>query len=109
MYVSIGIKPESVCEIQDAVGVKSGIIISIHLVKTFVEGGDKSNIEDEDGVLHRTKILLNIVSILDFRDRVVCDDSYFSSVAASQALKYIGLSFVGIVKYDTKQSTENYF
>ena len=78
-------------------------IYHIHLVNTSVE--EESNIinEDEDSVLHGTKILLNLVSPWAFSYRVVCADSYFTSVTSSEALKDIVLHFIGFVKTATKK------
>ena len=102
MHVSIGRNPELGCDIQDGVCGKYWIMLSISLAKTSVEKEANSINEDEDGVLHETKILLNIVSMWVFINRVVCSDSYFVYVTASEALKYIFIRFIGIVKTNIK-------
>ena len=54
--------------------------------------------EDEDGLLYGTKIILNIFSLWAFNYRIVCAYSYFSSINTAEALKDIGLSFIGSTK-----------
>ena len=55
--VEIDRKPESVCDIQDAVNSKSGIMVRLRLVKTVVEEEANSVWEDEYGLIHGTKVL----------------------------------------------------
>ena len=109
MYVAIDRKPESGCEIQDAACGKSGIMISLKLVKTAsLEEEANGNREEEDGMLHGTKVLLHLVSKWAHSDRMVCADSYFASVGAAQKLKEIGLKFIGVVKTATKKFPMKY-
>lgn len=109
MYVAIDRKPESGCEIQDAACGKSGIMISLKLVKTAsLEEEANGNREEEDGMLHGTKVLLHLVSKWAHSDRMVCADSYFASVGAAQKLREIGLKFIGVVKTATKKFPMKY-
>ena len=91
MYVAIDINPESGCDIQDEVCGKYRIVI--FFMKTYVE--EESNIinQYQDGVLHGTNIMLNIVFPWVFSDIIVCDGLCFISVAAAEALKDTGLCF----------------
>ena len=108
MYVEIDRKPENGCEIQNAACGKSGIMISIRLVKTKVEEEANSIAEDERGMLHGTKVLLELVDKWADTDRIVCADSYFASVPAAEALLRIGLRFIGVVKTATKRYPMEY-
>ena len=103
MYVAIERKPENGCEIQDAACGKSGIMIRILLVKTTIEVAANSIHEDDNGRLHGTNVLMDLVSPWAQTDRIVCADSYFASVAAALALKEIGLRFIGVVKTATRR------
>ena len=102
MYVAIERKPENGCEIQDAACGKSGIMISLRVVKTSIEEERNSTREHDNGMLHGTKILLELVDKWAHSDQVVCADLYFASVGAAKALLSIGLRFVGVVKTATK-------
>ena len=103
MYVAIDRKPENGCEIQDGACGKSGIMISLRVVKTSNEEERNNTREHDDGQLHGTKVLLELVDKWAHSDRVVCADSYFVYVAAAKALKSIGLRFIGVVKTATKE------
>ena len=103
MHIAIDRKLENGCEIQDAACGKSGIVIWLILVKTATEQAANSIHEDEDGMLHGTKVLAELVSSWAHADRIVCGDSRFASVGAAEALKALGLCFVGVVKTATKR------
>jgi hypothetical protein len=87
MYVAIDRKPEFGCEIQDAACGKSSVMIRIKLVKTATEQEVNSVPEDDDGVLHGTHILLDLVSTWAHTDRVVCANSYFPNLLLLKRLK----------------------
>ena len=103
-YVAIDRKPENGCEIQDAACGKSGVMIRLRIVKS---ANDHDEVEDstfmhEDGLLHGTKVLIDLISPWANTDRVVCADSYFASKMAADKLKEIGLRFIGVVKTATR-------
>jgi hypothetical protein len=56
-------------------------------------------IESEIGLKHSTVILERLIKPWYGKgDRIVCADSYFSSVGAALHLKPRGLRFIGVVK-----------
>ena len=59
-YIAIDRKPGNGCEIQNAVDGVSGITIQLKLVKTYSEE-DLHYPEGHDGLLHSTKVMLNIL------------------------------------------------
>ena len=61
MYVAIDRKSENGCEIQDAACGTSGIMISLRVVKTSNEGKRNNTRDRDDGQLHGTKVLLELV------------------------------------------------
>ena len=58
-YIEIDRNPENGCEIQNAADGVYGIMVQLKLVKTSFEEGLRSP-EEHDGLLHGTKILLNM-------------------------------------------------
>ena len=91
MYVAIDRNPEMGYEIQDSACEKSGTMLSIRLVKNYVEDNASIIHQYEDGAWHGTKIFLNLASTWAFRNRVVCAGLYILYVEASEALKDIGV------------------
>ena len=61
-------------------------MIQIWLVKTKVEEEANSIAEEVEGMSHGTKVLLELVDKWADTDRIVCVDSHFASVPASEAL-----------------------
>jgi hypothetical protein len=57
----------------------------------------------ENGLLHGTVILKQLVEPWAFSDHTICADSYFASVSAALHLKRIGLRFIGVIKTATRQ------
>ena len=53
-------------------------MIRLKLVKPGTEETVDSTAEYHNGILHDTKVLLNLTIPWDNTDRVVCADSYFS-------------------------------
>jgi len=97
MYVAIDRKPENGCEIQNAACGRSGIMLRLHLVTTAADQHANMSAE-ESQVLHGTAVLQRLVGPWAGSDRIVCADSYFSSVEAALALKGMGLRLIGVVK-----------
>ena len=92
MYVAIDRKPKLGCKIQEAACAKLGIMICFHLVKSNTEVEADSVAEDDEGMLHGTKVLTKLVSPWDNSGRVVCADSYFASFPAAEYLLQHGLN-----------------
>jgi Transposase IS4 len=53
-------------------------------------------------MLHGTRVLAELVSQWAGSNRLVCADSYFSSVQAAEQLQVMGLKFIGVVKTATR-------
>jgi hypothetical protein len=102
MYMAIDRKPENGCEIQNAACGTSGVMLRLKLVKTAEEEGANA-LEDDDGLLHGTSVLKNLVLPWANTNRIVCGDSYFASVGACEEMKRIGLRFIGVVKTATRR------
>ena len=73
------------------------------LVKTGTEEAVDNIAEDDNGMLHGTKVLIRLIITWSNYDCVVCAYSYFASVGASEMLKRIGLCFIGVVKMATNR------
>ena len=74
-YIAIDINPENGCEIHNAADGVSGIMMQLKLVKTSSEE-DLHSPEENDGLLHGTKIMLNILQpSVNKQRRVVSADS----------------------------------
>ena len=101
-YIAIDRKPENGCEIQNASGVFSGIMMQLKLVNTSSEE-DLHYPEEHYGLLHCTKVMLNILQPwVNKQRRIVSADSYFASVQACDELKKRGVRFIGVVKTETR-------
>ena len=97
MYVAIDRKPENGCEIQNAACGWSGIMMRLKIVTTATD--HKANISAaEQRLFHGTAVLQRLVAPWAGSGRVVCADSYFSSVEAAETLRASGLRFIGVVK-----------
>jgi len=57
---------------------------------------------NDDGIPHGTAVLKKLVAAWEGSRRVVCADSYFSSVTAAQQLLGMGLRFIGVIKMATR-------
>ena len=104
-YVAIDRKPESGCEIQNAACAESGLMIRLKLVKSKREEQnieDEQNEDEDDGINHGTKVLMDLVAPWNFTDRIICADSYFASKQSADMLMKFGLRFIGVVKTATK-------
>ena len=103
MYVAIDRKPVNGCEIQNVCCARSRIMMQIKIVETAEEEGEHTR-EDQDGMLHGTCVMLNLLAPWHHDgERVVCGDSYFASVSAVTEMKKVGLRFIGVIKTATKQ------
>jgi hypothetical protein len=100
-YVAIDRKPENGCELQNSACGQSGVTLRLKLVVAAED--DAAAITEDADMLHGTRVLAELVSPWAGSSRVVCADSYFSSVQAAEQLLSMGLKFIGIVKTATKQ------
>jgi hypothetical protein len=104
-YIAIDRKPENGCELQNAVCGRSGVMIRLKLVTTAEgEGTSVLSHEEEDDriLLHGTTVLKKLVFPWVRTGRIICADSYVSSVGAAEELLRIGLRFIGVVKTPTR-------
>jgi hypothetical protein len=86
MYVAMDRKPENGCEIQNAACGRSGVMIRLKIVKTATEAEALGANEDDNGLLHGTKVLKELIQPWAFTNRMVCADSYFASVGTAEEL-----------------------
>ena len=101
-YIAIDRKPENGCEIQNASGVFSGIMMQLKLVKTSSKE-DLHSPEEHDGLLHGIKIMLDTFQpCINKQRHVVSTYSYFDSVQACDDMKKRGLRFIGVVNTETR-------
>ena len=103
MYIAIDRKPVNGCEIQNVCCARSRIMMQIKIVET-AEEEDTHAREDQDGMLHGTSVMINLLKPWHHDgERVVCGDSYFASVSAVTEMKKVGIRFIGVIKTATKQ------
>jgi hypothetical protein len=84
-YVAIDRKPENGCEIQNSCCGRSGIMLRLLLVKTSREMLSELAFDNTD-MNHGTQVVKTLVTPWFFTNRIVCCDSYFSSVATAEML-----------------------
>jgi hypothetical protein len=102
MNIAIDRKPENGCKIQKSACGRSTIMMRLKLVKTAEEEATHMVVDEEDGLLHGTKVLLLLVQPLLGTGRTVCGDSYFASVGAAKEMEKKGMGFIGVVKTATR-------
>ena len=73
-------------------------MLKLMLVETEQERQITSSNTSSATLNHGTEVSLNLVSPWLHTNRLVCADSYFSSVATASLLYQNGLRFTGIVK-----------
>jgi hypothetical protein len=101
MYLAIDCKPKNGCKIQNAACGNSGVMLEMKLVKTSEEEGANIIEDDENGLLHGTAVLKNLVMPWVMTNQIVCGESYFASVVdAHEEMERIDLWFTGVVKTD---------
>jgi Transposase IS4 len=87
-------------------------MIQLRLVKTASETNSEEANADEvrerESLLHGTRILKELVEPWAHSDRVICADSYFSSVSAVEELTKMQLRFIGVVKTATRKYPMHY-
>lgn len=77
-------------------------MLCLLLVKS-AEDSATHTMEGNDGLNNGTCILKYLLSPWAHTGRIVCADSYFSSVSTCEELLNIGLCFIGVVKTATKK------
>jgi Transposase IS4 len=101
-YLAIDRKPDNGCEIQDAACGESGVIIRLKIV-TAEEDGIEASEDDEQRLTHGCRVTKYLVGPWNRTNRIVCGDSYFSSVDTATELKSMGLRFIGVGKTATRK------
>jgi hypothetical protein len=103
-YVAMKRKPENGYEIQNVCDRKCGIMLQLCIVKSK----DMSE-DDGDDLNHGTKILLGLIKPWWNKvRRVVCTDSYFSSVQTALLCQSKEFQYIGIVKTATRSFPVHY-
>jgi hypothetical protein len=77
-------------------------MMRLKLVKTAKEEATHMVVDEEDGLLHGTKLLLSLVQPWLGTGRTVCGDSYFASVGAAKEMEKKGMGFIGVIKMATR-------
>ena len=84
MYVAIDRKPDNGAEIHNSAYGRSGIMMLIRIVKSAKN--EEEYQDDRDNPPHGTKVLKELVMPWANMDRIVCADSYFTSMPAAKKL-----------------------
>ena len=82
MYVAMGRKPKSASEIQNAACVPLVVMMWLRIVKSAKNEEDHQ--DDKDNLPHVKKVMKKLVMPWANTDRIICADSYFASVPASE-------------------------
>ena len=98
-YVALDRKPENGCELKSACCGESGIMLRLEVTRSAVE---TRVLPYESEQQHGTAVTLRLVEPWFNSNRIVCADSYFSSVATAACLLRYKLWFIGVVKTATK-------
>lgn len=78
-------KPDNSCEIQNAACGESGIMIRLKIVE-MAENEMSRQQEEDDGLLHGTMVMKQLILPWANTNRIVCADSYFASVPSAEEL-----------------------
>ena len=78
-------------------------MICLKIVKTATEAEALGANEDDNGLLHGTKVLKELIQPWAFTNRMVCADSYFASVGTAEELLKLRTRFIGVVKTATRR------
>lgn len=99
-YAKLERRPENGMEIQNVACAKSWIMLKLKLVKS----AKKSEVENQNVNWNNgTRFLLELCKPWSDRERIVCADSPFASVEASEVLFKNNLRVIGVVKTATKR------
>ena len=91
MYDATDRKLESGCEIQNSTCGRSGIMMSLQIVRHIAESEFPIYVvEEPDSIPHGTSILKYLVLPWAQNSRGVCADSYFASVTTAETLMGLG-------------------
>jgi Transposase IS4 len=105
-FVSMDWKPEDGCKIWSACDGRSGVMITLKLVKGKKKLDEEST--DEERFNQGTKVLLKLIEPWNESNRFVCADSYFSSVQTALACKARKMKYIGAVKTATREFLMSY-
>ena len=101
MYVTMDRKPENRADIQNAACGRSGFMIRLRIFKSVRNKAEQE--DDEENLPRGTKVLKELVLPWANTDRIVCAESYFESVLATEEFCKHGLRFVDVIKMATRQ------
>jgi len=108
-YVAIDRNPENGCEIQDSCCGINGIMTRLKVVKQEDDYTDTELDEEFSSIGHGVKVLKELISPWTGSGRLVCVDSYFTSVQAAEIMFQEGLKFIGVVKIAHKKFPLKHF
>ena len=100
-FIAFDRKPDDGCEIWSCCCGQTGVMVQLKLVKTQTQQQEDKETED-DGTNHGTEVLLALIKPWFGSDRLVCADSYFSSVQTAIKCKEKKMRYIGVVKTATK-------
>ena len=103
IYIAIDRKPEKGAEVQNSADGKSGIMMRWKVVKH-----DEVDDSGQRDMLYGTQVLLELVIPWAHTNRLVCGDSYFTSVPGADELYKNGFSYIGVVKSATRHYPIHY-
>ena len=101
MYVAMDRNLDNGVEIHNAAYGRSGVIIRLSIFKSA--NNEEEHKYYEDNLPHGTKLLKELVIPWAKMDRILCADSYFSSVPAAEELWKHGLRLIGVINTVTRQ------
>ena len=82
MYVAMERNPESMADIHNSACGWSGNMIWLSIFKS--KSNEEEQEDDEDNLPHGTKVLNELVMPWANKYRIICTDSYFTSVPAAE-------------------------
>jgi hypothetical protein len=100
-YKAIDRKPGNGCDLQNSACGQSGVMVQLKLVVSAED--DAASATDDAEMLLGTRVLAELVSPWAGYGRLVCADSYFSSVQAAEQRLVMGLKFIGVAKTATRK------
>lgn len=101
-YVAIQRKPESGCELQTSSCGESGIMIRIKVVMGSSSAPQTTSTQTEE-LSASAETTLDLIKPWLNTNRIVCADSYFSSVKTAEELLRRNTKYIGIIKQGTKK------
>ena len=107
MYMALDRKPKNGCEIQNSAD--GGVIVELKLVKVSGEELGNSTTEDVEDMLHRTKVVKELIEPWIYSGRLVCGDLNFVSFGCvNRILSKVQKSFLSCTHVNSCQNYSLY-